>query len=281
MPKDYQAGPNRLPDLGMSDEEILAWRDKFFNKDSSYRTRHMERMTTAIHYVLGNHDITFSSTGIHETSNAYTFRKRSLDRGSSDFPNPVTNYIEVAVSTEMAALGKRKLVPKVVPRSTDPKVEAAAKTATEILEHKLKKLDWADKRQLATYFFVTCGLVSLKTYWDKIYSDTKKIGNPKAASCPDCGAKLSTPFISSEQRSGLNIPELGAVQQPEGSDEEGNPHIFLERIYSTNAHHAIQKAIIAFAQLKATAIGGKVFSREINATNGSSPPSSAGCSLCD
>ena len=224
MPKDYQAGPNRLPDtpenwpkVTAGETDILAWRDKFFNKDSSYRTRHMERMTTAIHYVLGNHDITFSNAGIHETSSSYTFRKRNLDGAGNDFPNPVTNYTGIAADTEMSALGKRKLVPKVVPNSTDPKTEAAARAATEILDDKLKKLHWQEKRPESNYYFAVCGLVALKTYWDKTLTDTKTVGNPEASACPDCGTKLSTPFISNEQKSGLSIPEFGSRQQEDGN----------------------------------------------------------------
>jgi hypothetical protein len=44
------------------------------------------------------------------------------------------------------------------------------------------------------------------------------------------------------------------------SDEDGNPQLFLERIYSTNAHQKINEAVINFAKEKAKALGVKLFS---------------------
>ena len=47
-------------------------------------------------------------------------------------------------------------------------------------------------------------------------------------------------------------------------DQDGNPQLFLERVYSINAHTKIDEAIVQFAKAKASKMGIGVFSREVH-----------------
>jgi hypothetical protein len=188
----------------------------------------MERMSLALHYGLGNQDIDFSPNA-QTISTGYSFYSRDLD---DEDPKPVTNYIGEALAVEMAALGKRKLVSKVVPKSNDPKVEIAAAQSTEILLDKLRTLGWAELRKQGLVYFTNCGSITYKTCWDEVYSNTRTQGSADAVKCNNqggvdlltgeptegCNFKLSSPFINTEQRN--KFPQIPSMAAPAVKEQE-------------------------------------------------------------
>src|SRR5258705_11741161 len=122
--------PIRVPDLDAEESEILDFRDKWFNYQSVYRCRHMERMALALHYQLGRQWIELDNEILMDGVRGYAFRD-ARQNAEIEMPRPVTNYISPAVEVEMASLGKRELTSKVLACSKDPRLEAAAKAAQE------------------------------------------------------------------------------------------------------------------------------------------------------
>jgi hypothetical protein len=175
-------------------------------------------MSVALHYSLGNQDIEFTPNA-RTTDTGYAFYNRNF-RDDEDYPRPITNYIGEAFRAESAALGKRKLVGKVVPSDNDPQTEISARKSTDIVHDHLKRLGWSEQRKLGLVYFINCGSITYKTYWDESYSDTKTVGSPEAMSCPDCGTQVSSPFINTEQRNKLpQVPNMGAPAAPERGED--------------------------------------------------------------
>lgn len=192
---DYKRVP--FPTLDATSEEILAYRDRHFNMESFYRCRIMERASQNIHYVLGRQWIELDTSLIADGSRGYVFRDLPHDE-ANPIPRPVTNMIAPAVEAEVASLGKRELTAKVVPTSSDPRIESAARLANEILEDRLHQLNWPAVREELAYDFIVTGLAILKSYWDRSWSDYEVVGSEFSQACPQCNIKLATNKIPSE-----------------------------------------------------------------------------------
>lgn len=197
--KDVQGGRHRVPDLEAEENEILGYRDRHFNFYSVYRNRHMERAAKALHYYIGHQWIELDREVLLDTSRGYVFRD-SRSRGDVEMPRPVTNFCGPAADSELATLNKRKLTPKCSPSERHPRTEAAAKIAQEVLDHRLRKLDWSYHRDTFILDTITTGTGCLKSYWDTPYDELTRIGNPEAMVCPECEAKFATNNIPTSIR---------------------------------------------------------------------------------
>lgn len=206
---------SRVPDLDATEQEILGFRDRHFNYKATYRCLHMERMALAIYYHLGRQWIERDEELLVDGVRGYVFKDAEAD-GEAEFPKPVTNYIAPSVEVELASLGKRELTPNILTSSRDPRLEAAAKAGKAILEHRLKKLDWASQRELVTYLTVVTGTGCLKSYWDETYTELTTIASPEAQQCIGCGYVLSSPTT---ETSLLPQPPLDQPVVPENPDE--------------------------------------------------------------
>jgi hypothetical protein len=188
-------GYYRVPDLDATDDQILDFKRRHFNFYSVLRNRQMERMARNLLYTYGRQWIELDTEVILAGSRGYVFRDK---KSNPDYqmPRPTTNLVAPAVDLEISSLGKRELIPTVVPRSRDPRIEAAAKAAKEILLYRLEELDWPAVRELAIYLTVVCGTGILKSWWDDTYADVTLVQNPSAVSCPSCGVSFSSPRLS-------------------------------------------------------------------------------------
>jgi hypothetical protein len=201
-------GYYRVPDLDATDDQILDFKRRHFNFYSVLRNRQMERMARNLLYTYGRQWIELDTEVILAGSRGYVFRDK---KSNPDYqmPRPTTNLIAPAVDLEIASLGKRELTPTVVPRSRDPRIEAAAKTAKEILQYRLDKMDWPALRELVIYLTVVCGTGILKSYWDDTYADVTLVQSPSAVSCPSCGISFQSPRLTSDH---LDIGKSNAPQ---------------------------------------------------------------------
>lgn len=211
----------RVPDLEATDGEILDFRDRHFNDEAVYRCRDLERAALNLHYTLGHQWIELDSSMLIDGVRGYVFKE--IDTGEDgEMPRPVTNYIAPSVEVELSSLGKRELTPNVITTSRDPKVAAAAKTAKNILEDRMKKLNWPSMRELVTYLTVVTGTGALKSYWDETFTELTRIANPEAVKCIGCETTLASPYVESEKLSGLSNP---AIASPVPSDDPEAPEL--------------------------------------------------------
>lgn len=214
--------PFSVPDLDADDGEILSYRDRLFNDDAVFRNRTLERAATNLYYQLNRQWIELDTEVLLDGVRGYIFRD-IRQQSEAEMPRPVSNYIASAVEVEMAALGKRELTANVITASRDPRIEAAAKVAKEILEDRLRKLNWNDIRELATFLTVVTGTGCIKSYWDETWSDLSLVGSPNAAACPVCPTKLSSnrvPTSLLETRPGLNLTGAQDIVQENPGDAE-------------------------------------------------------------
>ena len=200
---------HRFPDLDASDEEILGFKSRYFNYKSTFRWRHMERMALNSHYYLGRQWIEPDSAVGANSTGGYGFH--DLRFASDDyysFPRPVSNRIRPAVDVEMSALGMREMYPKVIANSKDPRIDAAAKIAQDILDDRLRKLNWADTRDQGTLLGIITGTSIIKSYWDADWQSTILIPRGGTVQCPDCGEVMADKAVSMPDFEGSGLKHL-------------------------------------------------------------------------
>lgn len=186
-----------VPDLGAPAEELIAYKDAAFSQFNTIRVRKLEEKARNLLYLYGRQWIELDTALIKQDSRGYAFR--DLRRTERDSPRPVTNIISPAVDAEQAALGRRELTAKVVCTSRDPRVEAAAKVSEEVLEDRLKKLNWSDLREDFTWLTIVCGMAVLKSYWEETSTDVGYFQNPDAKMCPSCGVQLHSTRLGKKE----------------------------------------------------------------------------------
>ncbi len=225
-----------VPDLGVSAEALLEYKQKAFSRTNTLRVRRLEEKVRNILYYYNRQWLELDGQLQARPGIGYSFR--DLRHDDRNLPRPVTNYIAPAVNTEMAALGRRQLTANVICKSRDPRAEAAAKQAKEILDDRLKKLNWSDLREHFTWLTIVCGMAILKSYWEETSTDISYMDNPEALMCLDCGIVLSRPNVSAEDvskaeaagqvsrhlRTSMPVSEPGeeleAGAEPEAGDDE-------------------------------------------------------------
>jgi hypothetical protein len=189
--------PLQVPPLDEEEARVIDFKDRWFSEYNIYRVRRLEQMALNHHYLLGRQWIELDTEILLEGTRGFQFRQISSE-DQHDIPRPVTNIIAPSVEVEISALGKRKLIPKVIPLSRDPRVEAATKIANDVLEDRLKKNEWPIKRSEVTLSTVVYGTGIIKTWWDETYFDAMLVGSPDALQCHQCGMLLSSPKVENE-----------------------------------------------------------------------------------
>ncbi len=203
-----------IPDLGAEKAELLSYRDRVF-KDGFWNTLRVRRLEEKVRNLLYYRDrqwIVLDQATLMNGSRGFIFRdlQKNPDR---DFPRPVTNYIKPAVNVELSALGRRQLTANVVPRSRDPRAEAAAKISKEVLEDRLNKLNWADLREHFTFLVIVTGMGILKSWWDEPITDSGFYDTGEALMCLSCGAMLATPQVEKKAAEEAQAKHLDKAEE--------------------------------------------------------------------
>lgn len=183
----------RFPKVDEGIEPLIQFRDNHFSDYNVYRDRHMARIVTAIYYDLGNQWIE-RDTNIVEGGRGYAFREQQ-QTGEVELPRPVTNHCAPAVDVEFATLAKRQWTPKIPTFSRDPRMEAAAKVANEILSDRLKKLGWDDVRDRFIRNVIVHGTGIMKSYWDESYYETTWVSSEEPKVCTQCNAMFASDSV--------------------------------------------------------------------------------------
>lgn len=217
MASTYKGGrtQNRFPGPDAEDQVLLDYNKRFFSDYNAYRCKTLERMALNHHYYLGRQWIELDSATLVAGSRGFVFKDMLPPLGQHQIPKPVTNKVDKAVELELASLTKRQLVPKVIPDSRDPRVEAAARIGGDILAHRLADLSWPDKRSISALHLVLYGTTFLKSYWDYSWSDTSPTPSQDAVQC-ECGLALNSPYVSPEEVAGGGVKHLDTATPLDG-----------------------------------------------------------------
>lgn len=179
----------------------------------------LERAALGIHYVDGNHWMNVNPS-LSQTSGGYAFAPLLSD--DEQMPRPVNNMVSRASEAEFASLTKSLLKPKVMPKGRDPRVQASAKVAEDVLNNRLEKLKWAQKRDQFTFLNIVTGTVGLESSWEEAASDTLKLFSPDAVKCPNCPTMLNSPEIPESSLGGMEVRHGETIQE----SSEGNVTIY-------------------------------------------------------
>jgi len=220
---DRRTGRYRFPGENASDPEIREFASRHFSTWSTFRTRHLARISRNIYYNLGKQWIELDTPVLEEGGRGYTFREQQQD-ADVELPMPVTNIIAPAVDVEFATLAKRQWVPKVPSFSRDPRLKAAAKVADDVLKDRLKKLYWPDIRDRFIMNLVIMGTATIHSYWEEIFTDTAWTAVEDARQCAGCGTMLASstinPVIAEFRRQGGSVEAIEDMEIDDEMEEE-------------------------------------------------------------
>ncbi|MCP4900232.1 MAG: hypothetical protein GY906_24940 [bacterium] len=181
----------RFPTMEADEDYIIGFRDRYFQRHSQYRNRHLTRIALALYYDLGRQWIERDWEQTFEGVRGFAFREMQPTT-EIELPRPVTNRIAPAIDIEFATLSKRQWKPKVVTGTRDPRMQAAVKVANDVLNDRLKKLDWPDKRDKFIRNVITFGTGIIKSHWNDNWSELMWV-SVDALGCTQCGALYSEP----------------------------------------------------------------------------------------
>jgi hypothetical protein len=176
----------RFPDEEASPAEIIAYRDRHFAEYFTYRDRHMQRIVKDIYYDIGRQWIELHGETLIEGARGYAFREMQ-NNIDIEIPRPVTNVVSPAIDVEFATLAKRQWVPKIPTFSRNPRIEASAKVAHEILTDRLKKLYWDTQRDTFIRNMITMGTAIFYSFWDASHYDLTWAAVSEPMECSRCG----------------------------------------------------------------------------------------------
>jgi len=181
---------HRFPKQGGDPAELVDFRNRHFTQYNTYRDRHMQRVVRNIYYDIGRQWIELHTDALIQGARGYVFREM---RGSlnSQIPRPVTNIVAPSIDVEFATLAKRQWVPKVPTYSRNPRIEASAKVAHDILTDRLNKLDWDELRDTFIRNCVTMGTATFRSFWDSSHYDLVWSPVSEPMQCTACSAYYS------------------------------------------------------------------------------------------
>jgi hypothetical protein len=222
----------RFPTVDADDDYIISFRDRYFQQHSTYRNRHLTRIALSMYYDMGRQWIERDWEQSFEGLRGFAFREMQ-STAQVELPRPVTNRIAPAIDIEFATLSKRQWKPKVVSNTRDPRIQAATKVADDVLNDRLTKLNWPDKRDKFIRNVILFGTGIIKSYWDDNWSDTSWIA-VNAARCTQCGAFYSSLLTPEGAPIQACLACGGQLQQADLTEEESHGQDFFGLDLGTN-----------------------------------------------
>ena len=187
---------SRFPKSDASPEDIIGFRDTMFAEYQAFRNTILSGIARNILYKHGQQWIERDDQAITDGARGFAWRAMQPN-AEIERPMPVDNRITASIDTEFATLSKRQWQPKIPTYSRDPRREASAKVAGDILKDRLKKLRWDDLRDQFILNDITHGTAILKSFWNESYYETTWISSPNAMICQQCERTLSSPQVPS------------------------------------------------------------------------------------
>jgi len=186
----------RFPTMEAEDSEIIGYRDTHFAEFQAYRNTILSNIARNILYRQGSQWIEREDQTITDGARGFAWRAMQPN-AEVERPMPVDNRITSSIDVEFATLSKRQWQPKIPTFSRDPRREATAKIAGEILKDRLTKLNWEDLRDEYILNDITHGIAILKSFWNESFYETTWISEQGAQRCTSCGKTLSMKEVPS------------------------------------------------------------------------------------
>lgn len=222
----------RFPTVEADDDFVIGFRDRYFQRYSQYRNRHLTRVALALYYDLGRQWIERDWEQTFEGVRGFAFREMQ-PTSEIELPRPVTNRIAPAIDIEFSTLSKRQWKPKVVTGTRDPRSQAAVKVANDVLNDRLEKLKWPDKRDRFIRNVITFGTGIMKSYWNENWSELMWV-SVDAARCSSCGATFSEPFTKDGTPITACVACGGPLEQANLNEEESHGRDLFARPLGRN-----------------------------------------------
>lgn len=187
---------SRFPTAEADDSEIIGYRDTHFAEYQAYRNSILSDVARNILYRHGQQWIERDDAVVSDGARGFAWRAMQQN-AEVERPMPVDNRITASIDVEFATLSKRQWQPKIPTFSRDPRREATAKVAGEILKDRLNKLSWDDIRDQYILNDICHGTAIIKSFWNESYYETTWIAETGAMVCRQCGKILSKPEVPS------------------------------------------------------------------------------------
>jgi hypothetical protein len=209
---------SRFPTVDAEDSDIIGFRDTFFAEFQAFRNTILSNIARNILYKHGQQWIEREDAVM--TDGARGFMWRAMQPNADvERPMPVDNRITSSIDVEFATLSKRQWQPKIPTFSRDPRREATAKVAGEILKDRLVKLNWDDIRDAFILNDITHGTAILKSFWNESFYETSWISETGCCRCTNCGQMLAKREVPSgvinTLQSGRTVSMGDYTDQPE------------------------------------------------------------------
>ncbi len=170
------------------------FRDRLVNWNFLYRNRHVSRMVRNWWYYLGRQWIQQDHARLAASAQGFVWRdiRRLQGAGGASRPRPTTNKIAVQVDNEVARLSRKEFVPAIWTDSQDPTVLTGARTAKQVLDYKLQRMNWEAHRDYSNLCHAVQGISTFRLAWDISLTNTFQTGAPGAHRCRECQKGLQS-----------------------------------------------------------------------------------------
>jgi hypothetical protein len=209
---------SRFPTTAATESDIIGFRDTLFAEFQAFRNTILSNIARNILYKCGQQWIERDDQVMTDGARGFAWRAMQPN-ADVERPMPVDNRITSSIDTEFATLSKRQWQPKIPTYSRDPRREASAKVASEILKDRLRKLHWDDLRDRFILNDITHGTAILKSFWNESYYETTWIQSPDAMQCQSCERTLSTPRVPSGLVQMLQQGRVVSAEEMQGPED--------------------------------------------------------------
>lgn len=195
------------PALDWRDEDVRGWATRHLNPRSRFRRWIMINAAQNLWFYLGRQWLAPVPDVRNQQNFVYAFRD-VYRQSFASYPRPVTNLIAPAVDNEVARLGRRELVPDTQPRKNEPKLEAAARAARNMILWELAQQAWPNTREEINFELVMSGTAVMRSFWDEVTTELVPLASEGACCCPMCKRVFASDMIP-RAFANFGMPGLG------------------------------------------------------------------------
>lgn len=197
QPRTPSATQLRIPPPGSSPETLRAFLDRQINYESPIRIERMRTWELA-RLMYANlqwleEDLSWGSDPTHSP-----FLRPMQVTGADWFPMPVCNELTPAIQNDVVRLVQRGTRGHVRADDSDPRKVRAAKVGWDVLNDRLRSLDWAPKDHDWCHQISLYGTGVLKAWVDFDSTRTVPLPLKGALQCPECDFKLASPDVEDD-----------------------------------------------------------------------------------
>jgi hypothetical protein len=231
-----------LPSYGKDEKcdasALLKWIDAGIPYTSEYWLRRQRMLRKADLYAQAKQILVPSFTS-DPTQTAHWAVKEFRDDDPDAIPTPVYDEFSSRLKNEAARLGKPEYEPYVRPLGENPDLKArkGAHVAEDALHQALDDMDWPGQWDLGCLHMPLYGGWFIKSFWETSWDKTVRVPVEGCHCCPECGAKMASKSVPSDQGAEMHQANPGALDVDE--DDNGNPRFAASRCLKCQDHEGM------------------------------------------